>query len=84
MNPDPFAQQENDDVQKEWANGNSLLDAFENILHESNFSDEISSLPTCTTPTLIPDLELNAMIRSLLIIRNVQLLILSIVGRNNI
>ena len=62
VNPDPFGQQKNDDIQEELADGNNILDGFKNVLDETIFLDEMSSLPTYTTPNLIPDLELNAMI----------------------
>ena len=60
----PFGQQENDDVQVELTD--SLLDDIENQSDDEAVSlDDISSFPANTAPTLIPDGELNAMIRSL-------------------
>ena len=65
LNSDPFGRRENDDVQEELANGNNLLDDFENVLDETIFSDEISSLSNYATPTLTRDPELDTMIKSL-------------------
>ena len=65
VNPDLFGQQENDDVQAELTD-NNLLDDIENQSDdEAVFLDDISNLPAYTTPTLMPDCELNAVIRSL-------------------
>ena len=64
VNPAPFGQQENHDIQAEL--NDNLLDYIENHSDdEAVFLDDISSLPAYTTPTLMPDCELNAMIRSL-------------------
>ena len=65
VNPDSFGQQENDDVQADLTDDN-LLDNIENQSDdEAVFLDDISSLTAYTNPTLMPDCELNAMIRSL-------------------
>ena len=64
VNPAPFGQQENHDFQAEL--NDNLLHYIENPSDdEAFFLDDISSLPAYTTPTLMPDCELNAMIRSL-------------------
>ena len=64
LNPDPFGQQENHDVQAEL--NDNLVDDIENHSDDKAvFLDDTSSLPTNTTPTLMPDCELNAMISSL-------------------
>ena len=65
VNPDPFRQQENNDVQAELT-GNNLLDDIENRWDDEEvFLNDISSLAAYTTPTLMSDCELNAIIRSL-------------------
>ena len=61
VNPDPFRQQENDDAQAELTE-NNLLDDVEN---QSDAVDDNSSSLAYTNPTLMPDCELNATIRSL-------------------
>ena len=64
VNPAPFGQQENHDVQAEL--NDNLLHYIENPSDdEAFFLDDISSLPAYTTPNLMPGCELNAMIRSL-------------------
>ena len=35
VNPDPFGQQRNDDIQEDLADGNNLLDGFKNVLDET-------------------------------------------------
>ena len=55
VTPDPFGQQENDD----------LLEDDESISDGPSFTSDTSNLPMYTSPTLIPDIELNAMMRSL-------------------
>ena len=64
VNLDPFGQQENHEIQAKL--NDNLLDDIENHSDdEAVFLDDISSLSAYTTPTLMPDCELNAMIRSL-------------------
>ena len=65
VTPDPFGQQENDDLLDQLNNENNLLEDDENISDGSIFTSDASNLPMYTSPTLIPDIELNAMIRSL-------------------
>ena len=64
INPDPFGQQENDDVQAEL--NDNLLDDVENQSDdEVVFFRWYTRFPAYTTSTLMLDYELNAMIRSL-------------------
>ena len=65
VTPDPFGQQENDDLQDELNNENNLLEDDESISDGPILTSDTSDLPMYTSPTLIPDNELNAMIRSL-------------------
>ena len=59
----PSGQQENDDVQAELTDDN-LLDDVENQRDEVALLDDISRFPSHKNPILMPDWELNAIIKS--------------------
>ena len=65
VTPDPFGQQENDDLQDELNNENNFLEDDESISDGPIFTSDTSNLRMYTSPTLISDINLNAMIRSL-------------------
>ena len=63
-NPDAFSRQENDEVQQELANVATDLLLDEPVADDAVIFDDVS-IPAYTAPVIMPDIELNSMIRSL-------------------